>query len=255
MDNKLVDRRRYSAVILQHSAAEFERAVPELGKLLKGPRVQIETIKGWSLWSDRVFSGRLFYPRDVFPVGEAPEPRTGYAHPVYVAERQGRIRTLAVFTPFVGLLDRSFGAFPPSEETARYLAPDLPRLFEGLGSATNDTKDREILTLRSTKIGIQHNGDTDVQLVSLTGKNPLRSDLWKSVKRKYSPYSIRVHPVVNGETRNGPSVNFDRHGNVWLFATTPSTISESLKVLQSLTDTGMLKPVSENPLPKRSTIE
>jgi len=119
---------------------------------------------------------------------------------------------MVLASPYVRLLrqlDEELRVAVANGPALRYLNIDMPRVFESFQSGKS--------SLTATKVTLEILDELEnLELVSLTGSNPLNSKLHAQIKSVAEPYAIRVE-YSNGLQRARLSV--DRVGNLWWYQT------------------------------------
>ncbi|MGU7616658.1 hypothetical protein, partial [Klebsiella aerogenes] len=80
---------------------------------------------------------------------------------------------------------------------------------------------------------------------SLTGRNPLDSELHDQIKNVAAPYALRTEVILGDHKAR---VNIDRHGNIWWFQTDEAKIGIVLSLISRLASINSLRMTRTMPL-------
>jgi hypothetical protein len=240
----LHENRRYSAVVFQHPSvkglAEIKGAIaPSIGRASN-----LKSI-GQGRWEVDRFEyllDRSLYPKHLLDP-ESRKRRNGYAHDLYCAVPIRKSTTgpapILIASPYVRLLDTLFRnlrrSLPPP--APQFLSVDMPKVYEKFIAGET--------AMTAIKVTLQMLSEKTLSLVSMSGRNPLRSDLHQAIIRVAAPYSLRSLIV----DEKGPCrVDVDRHGNFWWYQSDESTIRGALSFIDVLQSWNSLVPVRSLPL-------
>lgn len=248
MTDNVYERRRYSAVLVTH---------PQLGKYADLNRVlgasasAGATVKlgksGWRTVRFEYLSTTSLYSRSrVKPEARARD--NGFAHDMYCAispDLPGLgSPVMLVASPYVRLLARILKRVtkdlaPPG---AQYVKVDMPAAYKGFSS--------HVPGLTATRVTLSMPGDgDDVEFVSLTGTNPLRSDLRAAVQEVGEPFALRVEASISGEPNS--KVHIDRHGNLSWYLTTEDRMTHAYRTIEAFDGLRLLNFGRALPLDKK----
>jgi hypothetical protein len=113
-----------------------------------------------------------------------------------------------------------------------------------MGGVYDYMTERSRLGFRVNRIAVQMAGSVDLELVTLAGRNPLRSELRRQVEKVAQPFAIRILM----DAGSGPSqLNLDRHGRIWWYNSTGAALGNTTEVLSILWKESLLKATTRNP--------
>jgi hypothetical protein len=238
------DHRRYSAVLFHHPQVttfqDLKAALPRsVGKTSE--------LKGFSSSNWNVQRFEYLFSRSLYPAHllnpETRKRRNGYAHDVYFAiqTRRGAKHTnnVMIASPYVRLLEAMFGELRRALPAPSLLfsSVNMPLVFENFI--------RGEVEMTAVKVTLQMLNEKTLSLVSLSGRNPLRSDLHRAISDVAAPYSLRS----SIEDGSSPSrVEVDRHGNIWWYQIDESRIRGALSLIDAMDGWSSLIPARTNPL-------
>lgn len=194
--------RRFAAVIVDISAGQLAGDVNGLA-WIDGEQQSDTITNGWRV---RRVSANFPYtyfpsiPRERFSSSDA------YRQDFYLAERVTPPGVALVISPYVRLLNRilsRLNGFMGRDSRLEFVVPDLDDVFLRFERAGYDFMD-------ATRISVKDKNEPTLDVVSLSGKNPLKSNLRQELRKVGPAYSVRmsvstVHREVN--------VHLDRFGN------------------------------------------
>lgn len=223
--------RRYSAVAFAHPGLQkwtSELAlINELGAERVAPRLDVA---GWSVSRVALAVSRNYFTKiedRSLAVGDS-----SYVQQAYVAllrpEDLGREGepVAVILSPYVRLLNRLLtraGSVLGAPKLT-YLCPNMNSVFEAFEKSS-------FPGMGATRISVRDKKEPAVELVSLTGRNPLKSNLRAELRKVGPGYSVRVEV----QTKNGPvSVHLDCFGNYWWYHRAEDNISAPLALVELL---------------------
>lgn len=240
-DYEAHEQRRYTALLVQHPGlqrmADLRRVLgttQTLAKLSGSPRP-------WKAERSEVLAPRNLYPthRREDEARQSADGRHG--HDVYLAMREGDGDGCfgLVASPYTQLLKRMATVLRQGLDgpAPRYLAVSMRTVYAALAQGPAG--------LVATKVTMQMLNEPGLELVSLSGRNPLNSNLHAAIEHVASPYSIRTEVVGSV---NRCRVNADRHGNLWWYQADESRFPRALEFIECLRDWSALNPVRSLPL-------
>jgi len=237
-DASQFEARRYSAVLIAADDTLTSRATLVA---LGCPARQIKKVdvasSDWAFVAGRVEADTNYSRAIRSAVGS----EGTYSHRVYAAEGQiGGNPYLLVASPYVRLLGDCITRIDRSRNQAVvYLKPSMDRLF-GFFESMRPSE------LSATRITVLMEGDVGLELVSLSGRNPLRSDLRHALLEVASPYSIRVKGTYID--RRGMNLHADRHGNFWFHLGSEAALVNVAAFLSAGSQHGDLRATTNSPL-------
>lgn len=241
-NSALTDQRRFSSVLLVHPALNEPNSIELLlGRsltFLAGCDVGSET---WSAHRSEYVSDRNFYPDSVGDPSLRKRDH-GYAHQVYVGwTRLPSLDANAVLlaSPYVRLLQRMVRdlAGRVSGPALQFLSMDMPSIYRSFA--------RRDAGLVATKVTLQMLSQPGLELVSLTGRNPLDSELHEQIKDVAAPYALRAEVNLGDHKAR---VNVDRHGNIWWYQTDEAKLGTVLSLVSRIAAIDSLKLTRTLPL-------
>lgn len=206
--------RRYSAVLISHpSLPTTAPRLPVDWEHLTGDRIRTRwQLPGWTACHAQHLSNRNFYSASIADERALRAPG-GYVHDVLLALPSASVHgAMLVAAPYI------------------YFLRDLVRKLEGhlgqprphyqtlnLGRAFNELADPPSDLVRIRQFSVQHRGSSSADRLSVSGRNPLRSDLGRQFATNAgdSAYGIRIEAGFHSDFKT--NVNLDRHGNLWWF--------------------------------------
>lgn len=204
--------RRYSAVALTHPNLRSTDDIQRLAMKLPGGIVRGEYVVGSSVVLRVAFDS----PRNHFTSFEAPAVASakGFTQELFLArvELPGKPQpTVAalVIAPYVRLLNRYVTAMSSALEFPRpaFLVADMDRVFEFFEVTRYKWMD-------ATRVSVKDEREPTLDLVSLSGRNPLKSNLREELRRVGPAYAVRLEVR---RTLPRTNVNADRFGNFWWY--------------------------------------
>ncbi|HEY0119226.1 MAG TPA: hypothetical protein VGC04_10625 [Cellulomonas sp.] len=206
----------------------------------------------WSLSAVEFTTERNFYRSGPWALRESPSGG-GFSHRCWVGVSPGPLgrSNVLLAAPYSRLLESLLvytSALSP-DGGATFIRPDLKVAFERFEI------DPELARYRVSQITIQVLGQEAVELVTLTGKYPLRSKIRDALFGDAAsghalarPYALAVQ---DSRDRRSPRVHMDRHGNLWWFLANDSAILAVADVLDLFLHDSMRLQVTVSPLRRR----
>ncbi|MET4167308.1 hypothetical protein ABID74_003235 [Gordonia terrae] len=224
--------RRFSAVAFTHPEVAQWSTLEPLQEILETSRSfpVASAPEGWLASRIAVRSPRNYFT-SVNDTSLATDQ--GYVQEVYVAIYKYRVPSESVersaillMAPYVRLLNRLVTRLKRMLDPAHlvYLTPDLDEVFSRFERTS-------IVGMRATRISVKDESEPTIELVSLTGRNPLKSNLRAELRRVGPAYSIRidVHSPPHETT-----VHLDRFGNCWWYHRSESDLTGPLSLFSEL---------------------
>lgn len=230
--------RRYSAVLL---AADGSLTSRQLLSALGSERRKVRSVDipstDWSFTAGTV-RATSSYSRSSRSKADA---EGMYSHKVFVAEGSIDDATfLLVASPYIRFpadcmkrVDRA------GDSQLTYVRPSMPAVFSYFEKVRPNR-------LAATRISVLMEGDVGVEIVSLSGRNPLRSDLRHALLKVASPYAIRVKSTYL--EKRPLNIHADRHGNVWCHLGSEAALINVAALVSVLARHGELTSTSTSPL-------
>lgn len=239
--SRAIEQRRFSSLMIYHPALESHGALRlTLGRSIAAATA-LEFGGGmWPSYRSEYVVHQNYYPAHVVDAN-LQRREDGFAHDIYVAEGSllSGTKVLLLASPYVRLLQRLVGELDRrvGAPAIRYLNLDMPSIYKAFEKGSPG--------MTATKVTLQMLNEPGLELVSLTGRNPLNSDLHASLKEVAAPYALRTEVTI-GEDR--ARVNLDRHGNLWWYQTDESKFRMTLMMLATLAELNALKTTLHMPL-------
>ncbi|GAA3833479.1 hypothetical protein [Nocardioides panacisoli] len=229
--------RRYSAVLL---AADRSLTARQLLMALDCERSGIKPVTPIGEWS--VGAGTVRVRANYSRSSRAVADDDGlYPHRVFVADAtiDGRPYHL-VASPYVRFLAKCLKRLDDSRPMPLiYFKPSMSDVFSHF-ETTRPTR------LAATRISVLMEGDVGLEIVSLSGRNPLRSDLRHALLGVASPYAIRVKGTFI--EKRPVNIHADRHGNIWCHLGSEEALINMAAFASVMIRNGHLAPTSSSPL-------
>lgn len=235
------EQRPFTAVVVRH---EDLTSLDDLSRLIgRGePRPVSEFSAGhWKVWRWEYLHTRNLYPASNL-FGDERSREGGWAHDIYVGQRMiAGASFMVLASPYVRLLrqlnEELKGALSKGP-ALRYLNVDMSRVFASFQSGSSQ--------LTATKVTLEILDELEVlELVSLTGSNPLNSKLHAKIQSVAAPYAIRVE-IESGMQRARLSI--DRVGNLWWYQSDERKTELIFLALDDLINLGAAKVGRRLPL-------
>lgn len=196
------------------------------------------TVAGWRAYrlaSD--FSNSYFstVSKDQFAVG-----KDLFRQEYYVAVAPDGIDVALIISPFVRLLDRILtrvSRVQDAQSPLTYAVPDLDEVFRAF-------EDEQFNFMTATRISVKKDEDPIVDLVSLSGRNPLKSNLREDLRKAGNAYSVRMAVGPKGQQIN---VYLDRFGNLSWFQRKEADLWAPLRALGALVEFVSINEVASRP--------
>lgn len=237
MDAMNFEPRRYSAVLL---AADNSLSGRQLLTALGSERKGLRSIGEFGEWSFATGTVRAQsnYSRSSRTVAD---PEGLYPHRVYVGDAMVDGESFhLVASPYVRFLAKCLSRLDEARATPlTYFKPSMTSVFSHF-EKTRPSR------LAATRISVLMEGDVGVEIVSLSGRNPLRSDLRHALLKVASPYAIRVKGTFI--EKRPSNIHADRHGNVWCHLGSEDSLLNMAAFASVLARYGELSSTSSSPL-------
>ena len=216
MEPDAYERRRYSAVLLAHPDV---RKLADLSKVTRGGLssnlTSIRAPGPWRIARSEWLAEKSHYPDHIVPAKERARPG-GYAHDFYVGVRAaadlptGAGNLILVASPYVRLLGGFLKRLGQNvRPEPRFVAVDLESAVSIFADMSADSP----FKVKRVTLQVLRETQRRLELVALSGRNPLHSDLLQLINRpdRTRPFGLGV--AVSDEPEVTIRVNFDRHGN------------------------------------------
>jgi hypothetical protein len=205
------DQRPFTAIVVRHSQLTSVADIPRLIGVKPQPVAEFQAGE-WTVWRWEYVHQRNLYPTKHIVLEERNRDG-GWAHDLYVAQRLvGGVSYVVLASPYIRLLrqlNEDLTRAVAEANALMYLSVDMSKVFASF--QTRATR------LTATKVTLEILDELEnLELVSLTGSNPLNSKLHAQIKAVADPYAIRVE-IANGSEK--ARVSIDRVGNLWWFQT------------------------------------
>jgi hypothetical protein len=234
------EARRYSAVLLHDSR------VPDLVALRRALEIPTKACKpladeATGLTRATFGSRKLHYPPAVRVLVQG----EGNPHQIYLARSSPQAGSpLMIAAPYVNLLGEALAKINsavPGDDALLYVRPNMIRLFEHFQRTTHRS-------VKATQIQVTMKR-RGVDKVSLSGDNPLRSDLREALLRVARPAGIRLQSAHVKKLR-ATNVYIDQDGNLFWHLSDERTWGNVTPILELLTTTFDLETTTDIPLAK-----
>ena len=251
-EDRIFERRRYWAVLIQHSSLQGLADLRKFVGFRIGESHRVALPKcGWRATRFEYLANHSHYP--VHRYDPSRNRDGGYAHDFYIAARS-RLNgdnagsPLLIGSPYIRLLDQLMG------ELRRRLPGEAPQFSSFSMQETYQAFQAGIPEMAATRVTLEILNEPGelVELVSLSGKNPLRSDLHDAINKVAAPYSLRAE-VQSDSGRSRVSV--DRHGNFWWYLAGEDRLSNTLRLVDTLEALRVTKMTRSLPLDRADETE
>jgi hypothetical protein len=245
VDETLWEDRRFSGVLIRtRRGGSLVKLVREIGADPKSIS-HLWVADGWTAVAFELLDGKSNYPsgkveratrRRVDPGSKTPK----YAHDCFAALCETEEHCfLFLSSPYKHILRRYRPPMSLAEEaSSTFVALDMTRSFDHFSDHRN---------LRSAgKITVATKGDPELRIVSLTGKAPLASGIWKTLRGRAQPHAIRLDTLESEEVT--ARMNFDAAGNIHWFQSSPEAFVKVCETLEYLRNLTLFTPVATWPL-------
>jgi hypothetical protein len=244
-DKGIHEQRRYSCVLLSHPQLDSFASVRRLlGAKIAASKKLVTTDPTWRVCRFEYINARSLYPA-TNTIVETRERPGGYAHDLYLGSQDTigneEYPSLFVASPYVRLLSAFMGSIRHSlgnAEATTYYAVHMQTVYDRVETSES--------SVSVTRVTLQMLNEPELELVSLTGRNPLHSTLHRAIKDVAAPYSLRAE--IRGADGRPVRVNVDRHGNLWWHQTDDAKIAQPITLINSLISLNALKPTRNFPL-------
>lgn len=252
MDAEAFERRRYSAVMLWHPKLMTIRHLADATTHRLGDSVAVSLgHSGWTTRRAEWIANRSHYPQHIVDPKKSARS-SGFAHDFYVSVRsEGLAEKQPLFlvaSPYVRLLDVLIRTVTESlgRPVTSFVSVNMDEAVRYFEHASREK-------LRTKRVTLQMLSEVGLELVALSGNNPLHSDLLETLRvgGVAAPYSLGVDVEYRQRTR----VNFDRHGNFWWYLSAESTMVNPLNLVDRLFSAGLLGSSRTSPLRRASEEE
>ncbi|MFZ2526224.1 MAG: hypothetical protein WAX14_01025 [Rhodococcus sp. (in: high G+C Gram-positive bacteria)] len=204
-------------------------SVVEAVKMLpSGESLGVSRVDAWSVAKVTVESPRNYFTQ--LP-DNAVATQDGFVQELYAAFRHvetgGRtVPILVLVAPYVRLLNRILTQFTLNvgAPAVQYCTPVMEEVFGLFESTSFEWMD-------ATRISVKDDSEPALDLVSLTGRNPLRSNLRRELLGLGPAYSIRLSVRLGASATN---FHMDRFGNSWWYHRSDEDLTAALKVFDAL---------------------
>lgn len=206
--------RRYSAVLVAQPA--LPTVATELQRTwvaLTGDTIgQSWSIGRWTAAHVRHLSLKNYYSSSLLDEADRKVPG-GFVHDLIVAATgSSDDRYLLIAAPYVYFLSDCLRTLEAKVGQPRpwYQTVNLSRAFKVLADPIGEE-------FRVRQFSVQHRGSSSADRLSVSGRNPLRSDLGHQFAAEAgdAAYGVRIESGTHEAFRT--NVNCDRHGNLWWF--------------------------------------
>lgn len=239
---RIFEARRYSGVLIDDPGLSSPGAVLERLSIAKSRQFDVTTqVDGWHVVRGRILSDTPHYSSTSAPR----TPGGSYLTDLYVAANIRGSSKVLLASPYVRLLASCIENLDDHPKLGRvqFLKPDMNALFTHFERARTTQ-------MSATRISVLMEGDVGLELVSLSGRNPLRSDLRHALLEVASPYSLRVKGTYVHS--RGTNMHADRHGNIWWHLASEDSLTNVLAFVDILLKAGRLTRTTSSPLRRAS---
>lgn len=244
-----LESRRFSGLILSH--VDWTTQDKALEAATTVPRIEASRHIEIADWIGRRVSyvaSKNYFPKhmvadDVVASGD------GFIQELYVAAsslvRDGvEEPCLLIWAPYVRLMNSFLRDLTRhvGRPTPAYAIPRMQHLFQHF-------HDKSYPAMHVTRISVVDFGEPSVELVSLSGRQPLRSSLRLALKDTL-PYAVRIE-LTSGEAA-ATNLHMDRYGNFWWYQRAESSAERVLNLLTVLSSEGLFSSTREIPTKRTS---
>ncbi len=235
---RVFEARRYSAVLIDDPDLPDIESVLHALRVPKSRQTPIDTVVAdWQIRRASILGDAPHYPES-----NAQRTESGsYLTELYVAAPDDDKKSgIFLASPYVRLLTKCLTEITSDlRHDIRFAKPNMNALFTHFERTRTPH-------LSATRISVLMEGDVGLEVVSLSGRNPLRSDLRHALLNVASPYSIRLKGTyLDGR---GTNIHADRHGNVWWYLASEASFTNVLAFMNVLRRDGQLSFTTNSPL-------
>lgn len=236
----------FSGVVMSHAGFSFDD--PRL--IASAPRdvtaSMTRTFDAWKISQVAFKSTRNFYNTGVVDPQEL-KYEDGYLHEVFsavtkVATSIGESHTIAVvMSPYSRLVPRFVERVMQgsADRDLTYYRLDMGRAFRFFAT-------KNVRNMTPIRISFSDKREPGLDLVSLSGRNPVRSNLFKELEEIGPPYGIKMAcEFMPNESTN---LHADKHGNYWWYQNSgDGPFANVLGAISSLLEVGLLAKTKDQP--------
>jgi hypothetical protein len=233
--------RRFTAIALVHPGLRSPADVSNhLDGALAAPERVLSGPDGWTVTRMEYTATRKFYRENVG--SDARNRDGGYAHDVYIATKDfgGRLGpVLLLASPYVRFLEAMQDKLTSkvTRPAIQYIAVDMPAVYAALDESGENAA--------VNRVTMQVIGEKNADLVSLSGKKPLHSNIHTNLLGITKPYGIGIRVDHGGADCR---VGLTRHGRINWFQTTEDRVAHPLALLDRVYKAKALLKVRRYPL-------
>jgi hypothetical protein len=235
---RVFEARRYSAVLINDPDLPDVASVMRSLRVPKSRSTPIDiAVTDWTVARASIIGDTPHYP-----AANAHRTESGaYLTELYVAAPTDSASSgVLLASPYVRLLATCLRDMASSvRRDVVFVKPDMDALFTHFERTRTPH-------LSATRISVLMEGDVGLEVVSLSGRNPLRSDLRHALLKVASPYSIRIKGTYLDS--RGTNMHADRHGNVWWYLSSEAALVNVLAMINVVRHGGMLSQTTSSPL-------
>lgn len=242
-DPGTIDARRFTTVgfLHPHLGADKQAIRKALGPKLGAVKERQIKLPGWRLYQAEYLRSSSMYPTHRVDVSSRTRQGGRIAHDIFIAstvhEHLGPATWIA--SPYIQLLDEIHGDVLRSITTpaVQYVGMNMPTFYASLAAG--------LAGVAAKRVILRIVAEPNVELVSLTGKMPLHSEIHDSLSKSTLPYGVGVQVEAEGQRCR---VTTNRTGMTHWFQSAPETIVCPLTLLSRLDAAGVLRSERLYPL-------
>lgn len=246
MDSKQTfEGRRYSAVVVIDPRIEHPGSISTLLGQSGGDVTEcVVTEPKWeSSWVEYL-APISHYPASIQRLaGDGGVPHELFVSTGKLAIGRRGLSACLIASPYIRILERTISRVSEAlgKPTPSFASIRMPEVYSHFARSSS-------LEVRASRVSVQMNSESGkLDLVALSGQQPLRSELREKLDEISTPYSIRLdirYPDISSR------IHFDRHGNFWWYLSSERATLNPVRILSLLSGEQLLESTRTEPTRK-----